>query len=321
MPADASHITLLLPGLRAALSHAALPPSLARLAARGSGFKQSDEYASRAALQWWQRDVLRELGLDANRFASAPLCALARGQSSGAWLHVEPVHLAVSMDGLALQTVRTRDTAELNALEPALRAHCEQAGFEWHRLDNDVLLHCRDALQVTTVAPQSAALHGLRGAQPEGADAKRLIQLSTELQMLLHEHPSQRARLARGEPPINALWLWGAGEITTERATLPIAWSDSPYLRGLYRACGAECHSLSEWPAAANASQSNAILVANVSDAADAEQRWFALLYNALQRGVWRSARIYLDDMRFDVSRSQLWRIWRRDLSLEDFRI
>ena len=35
--------------------------------------------------------------------------------------------------------------------------------------------------------------------------------LLTEIQMLLHAHPVNEAREARGEPAVNSLWLWGAG--------------------------------------------------------------------------------------------------------------
>ena len=43
--------------------------------------------------------------------------------------------------------------------------------------------------------------------------------LMTELQMLLHEHPVNEARAARGVPTVNAVWLWGGGE--GQRAAKP----------------------------------------------------------------------------------------------------
>lgn len=38
--------------------------------------------------------------------------------------------------------------------------------------------------------------------------AAQWLQLSTEIQMFLHNHPLNQARQARGDYPINALWLW-----------------------------------------------------------------------------------------------------------------
>ena len=50
-----------------------------------------------------------------------------------------------------------------------------------------------------------------RSFLPTGEDAMRWHQLFNGIQMLLHAHPLNEAREARGELPINSLWLWGAG--------------------------------------------------------------------------------------------------------------
>jgi hypothetical protein len=321
MPAAAPRITLLLPGFRAAFAHGERLPSLEMLVARGSGLQRS-EYEPRAALTLWQRDLLMALSLDTQRYPSAATCVASEfGVQSGSWLQVEPVHLAVSRDGLALQIIPTWTEAELAMLEPALKTHCEQAGFEWRRSGQQVWLRSNEPLSVETVAPQAAALHGLRGAQPQGADAKRIVQLGTELQMLLHEHPTQQQRSARGQLPINALWLWGAGQCAPQSSlTLPLLWSDERYVRGLARICGSECRPLPESLAIVSeqAPRRDAIVIAQVDSAAHAEQRWFSPLHQALRKGEWHSARIHLDDVYFEIERSQLWRVWRRARELQE---
>jgi hypothetical protein len=322
MPAAAPRITLLLPGFRAAFAHGERLPSLETLVARGSGLQRS-EYEPRAALPLWQRDLLSTLSLDTHRFPSAATSATSEfgAPLSGSWLHVEPVHLAVSIDGLALQIIPTWTQAELAMLEPALKAHCEQAGFEWRRSGEQVWLRCDGPLHVDTVAPQAAALHGLRGAQPPGADAKRIVQLGTELQMLLHEHPTQQQRIARGQLPINALWLWGAGECEPQPSVIqPLLWSNERYARGLARLCSSECRPLPDSLATVSeqASRRDTIVIAQVDSAMQADQRWFAPLHQALRNGVWHSARIHLDDVHFDIKRSQLWRVWRRARDLQE---
>jgi hypothetical protein len=45
---------------------------------------------------------------------------------------------------------------------------------------------------------------------PQGADAPRLRQLMSEMEMWLFEHPAVGTP-ARGAQPVNALWLWGGG--------------------------------------------------------------------------------------------------------------
>jgi hypothetical protein len=324
MPAAASRITLLMPGFRAAFARGERLPSLETLVARGSGLQRS-EYEPRETLLLWQHDLLKALSLDAQHYPSASTSAASEFgvQDNGSWLHVETVHLAVSRDGLALQIIPAWTQAELAMLEPALKAHCEQAGFEWRRSGAQVWLRCNEPLRVETVAPQAAALHGLRGAQPQGADAKRIVQLGTELQMLLHEHPTQQQRVARGQPPINALWLWGAGQCAPPSSvTLPLLWSDEHYVRGLARICSSECRPLPSSLATVSeqASRRDTIVIAQVDSAAHAEQRWFAPLHQALSKGEWRSARIHLDDVYFEIERSQLWRVWRRARELQELR-
>jgi hypothetical protein len=324
MPAAASRITLLLPGFRAAFAHGERFPSLETLVARGSGLQRS-EYDPRAELMLWQRDLLKTLSLDAQRYPSAATSAASEfgAKDDGSWLHVEPVHLAVSRDGLALQIIPTWTQIELAMLEPALKVHCEQAGFEWRRSGEQAWLRCDEPLRIDTAAPQAAALHGLRGAQPQGADAKRIVQLGTELQMLLHEHPTQQQRSARGQLPINTLWLWGTGQHTPQSSvTLPLLWSNERYARGIARLCGSECRPLPDSLATVceQASRRDAIVIAQVDSVAHAEQRWFAPLHQALRKGEWRSARIHLDDVYFEIERSQLWRVWRRARELQELR-
>lgn len=48
---------------------------------------------------------------------------------------------------------------------------------------------------------------------PVGDGARTLQQIMNDVQMLLHEHPVNNARERRGLPPINSIWLWGAGNV------------------------------------------------------------------------------------------------------------
>ncbi len=47
--------------------------------------------------------------------------------------------------------------------------------------------------------------------------------LLNEMQMFMHQHEVNQQRMARGEPAINSLWCWGAGELP-RAARLPQAW-------------------------------------------------------------------------------------------------
>jgi len=60
-----------------------------------------------------------------------------------------------------------------------------------------------------------------------------------ELQMLLHEHPVNERRVARGLPPVNSVWLWGIGIARAPMATVSgDLLADDAWLAGLWRRHG-----------------------------------------------------------------------------------
>ena len=62
--------------------------------------------------------------------------------------------------------------------------------------------------------------------KPQGTQARWLQRLHTELQMLLYNHPFNDERSARGQWPVNAFWLHGAGQLDA----LPPPRSPAPQL-------------------------------------------------------------------------------------------
>lgn len=64
-----------------------------------------------------------------------------------------------------------------------------------------------------TSSPFAANGRSVSRFLPVGDGARTLQQFMNDAQMLLHEHPVNNARERRGLPPINAIWLWGAGSV------------------------------------------------------------------------------------------------------------
>jgi hypothetical protein len=62
-------------------------------------------------------------------------------------------------------------------------------------------------------APEQALGEDLYEHLPQGSDGRRWRALFNEVQVLLHQHPINADRRARGLPPINSLWLWGGGTL------------------------------------------------------------------------------------------------------------
>lgn len=59
--------------------------------------------------------------------------------------------------------------------------------------------------------PEEALGADLFEQLPKGEAGRRWRALINEAQVVLHNHPVNRDRAARGLPPVNSVWLWGAG--------------------------------------------------------------------------------------------------------------
>lgn len=143
----------------------------------------------------------------------APVTLRAEGITPGAscWLRADPVHLEIRHDRTVLRPapVRAEDAAQLCA---SLNAHFSRDGLEliaphperWY-------LRLEQAPLIATQPLSEVAGRDVRGRLPEGKDALRWHGILNEIEMLLYSHPVNAAREARGEWPVNSVWLWGGG--------------------------------------------------------------------------------------------------------------
>ncbi|MDX2218553.1 MAG: hypothetical protein SF172_05965 [Burkholderiales bacterium] len=163
--------------------------------------------------------------------------AVRTGTDAHHWLCSDPVHLRIERDHLQLispaQFTLTADEAD--ALVNTLNPYLAQDGLEIEIVTpGEWIVHVNaDALPTTTplwrVTDRSIFEH-LPGSAG-GLDWKRL---GNEIQMLLHEHPVNLAREARGEPAISGVWFWGGDTLTEEPGLAPeIIYADDTLTRGL----------------------------------------------------------------------------------------
>lgn len=132
------------------------------------------------------------------------------------WLRADPIHLQPRRDRLiASEAGALAITAEeAAALVATVNRHFASDGLQvialhpqrWYvRLERDP--------EIVTCAPGDAAGKSSPWL-PIGEQAPRWNRICTEIQMLLHDHPVNLAREARGELPVNSVWLWGGGRRT-----------------------------------------------------------------------------------------------------------
>jgi len=226
-------LTLLLPATKR-FAGVALPQVLAR--ALGRADRLAHEAGDDAQLA-------RHFQLLPNRWAPAALTRVVDGGIEDArlsgWLRADPAYIRPDINGARL--LATGDTLgiaadDVEALLPALRPLFGDAGVtldaphpgRWYlRLPRDTPLPA-------FATPAQALGEDVFEHIPGGAEARRWRVLSSEAQVMLHNHPHNAARAARGKPPINSLWFWGGGVLPDHvTSTSPTLYSDDPLLHGL----------------------------------------------------------------------------------------
>ena len=142
---------------------------------------------------------------------------------------------------------------------------------------------------------------------PQGAQGRRWRALFNELQILLHQHPRNRARIAAGLPPINALWFWGGGALPARpRTRLTALLSEDAVARAL--ALHAQVALIDD---PAQAAGTGALWLDLAAADAPCVSAHLAEAMRRMRRG--DSLELaFLDGRRWRVTSGQRWRFWRR---------
>ena len=157
-------------------------------------------------------------GIDANVPAAAITREFLAGDAAGAsWLSADPAWVQPDMNGVRLLACGQLqlEMAEARALAAALSPVFDEAGL---RLDISTPDRWHLKLPPGTplpafATPEQALGEDLSQHLPAGAEGRRWRVLLNEIQVLLHQHPLNAQRRARGLAPVNSLWLWGGGRL------------------------------------------------------------------------------------------------------------
>ncbi|MCC6172669.1 MAG: hypothetical protein IT481_11635 [Gammaproteobacteria bacterium] len=331
-----------------------LPPAAASSGAAAASAARALARLRFAAAQplrsGWRAWVARRLGrpdLDGLPLAEVVAAAILPRETpgdpaspSGAWL-ATPLHLVAGLDTVHLP----RDG--IVVLEPAER-EALAGGFAQTlgggRLallpagaDAFVVLGL-DLDAARTVDPLDCLGGSLVDAQPAGPGAAALRRLMSEIEMWLHDHPVNTARLARGVRPVRALWLWGgtapprpataamtgdarpdAGAIaaTAHRVVPRCVYADDAWTRAAARLAGVELAPEGSGPdALAFALDGDALVTARFHaedppDAAAFEARFLEPALAALRVGTLGRLTLVTADRAVAVEAGDRFRLWR----------
>lgn len=277
--------------------------------------------------------------------APLPAAALRRlasaefAQGGDEWLCLDPVHWQVKREGVTLSDPAhlaldaDEAAALIAAIQPLFADWGEIAASAPERWEMRL---ARPLALETRPLPETIGRR-VDPRLPAGADGKTWRTLLAEAQTMLHAHPVNRARDARGQLPINSLWPWGQGALPpSARCDFTAAWSADPLVAGLCVFAGVPCGA----PPDRFASAAGHLLCCNQSLATPAraldalawrnallalEEHWLAPVLATLRAGRLRELRLIGTRLgsadgalSFTLRRGDLLRFWRRPRPLKD---
>ena len=287
---------------RARRAGAGEPESFERLAFGAFGYPPGGSDVPAATLTW-----------DGDAAASGPGGADAAGSASAAAspdrrglvpLRADPVHLRPDLDAARLFDSSHFALApeEAAALAGDLARHFAPEGIRFEAPHPTRWYARLDRQPDAEFRPPGAAAGGdAGGALPGGNEGSVWRRRMNEAQMVLHAHPVNHAREARGELPVNSVWFWGAGEPgPVPRRRFDEVLADDPLLRALARRGAARVRGLDEDPEPAGEPPGHRLVAPGAAwyrpvvgrdveswrrELIDAEERWFRALLDAVKAG------------------------------------
>lgn len=240
---------------------------------------------------------------------------LDAGDTTGSlWLRADPAYIQADM-----ATARLMACGELGlsreecvALVQPLQPLFGDAGFPLEATTTSRwYLRCpRGAKLPPFSTPDQALGNDLGDHLPAGDVGRRWRGLFTEAQVLLHNHPVNRQRVARGQIPVNALWFWGAGLLPEwVKSSVMAVHSGDATVRALARRAGVAIHTLTEAPTGDGEVFIDLAAMHDMETVAT----WVERAEVALMTKHITTLQLAFDSgERWHLTRSQRWRFWRR---------
>lgn len=270
----------------------------------------------------------------------APITLEADGGTAGNayWLRADPVHLRVMRDRIVLADRGALDLSrpEAEALAAAIGQHFGDAlrplplhPQRWYLCPSGHLPLAQPP-RLTTTPFSLAAGCDIDPLLPQGEDARTFRSLLNEVQMLLHDHPVNQAREARGALPVNALWLWGGGVRPAVPATRMTLCAQDDAVLALAKFSRARVLPLPPRLQASLLESADVVVIDALTTAGETgdpygwreairglEQSGFAPLLGALRMASLRRVRILdpVNGAALELRRGDVWKLWRRPRS------
>ncbi|MDO9101748.1 MAG: hypothetical protein Q7J20_10930 [Candidatus Nitrotoga sp.] len=194
-------------------------PVLEKMLARAKPASLSSEIGSTGTLEKW---LCRTFGVARQMDEPiAPITLMADGMQpgSGYWLRADPVYLQMQRTQLSLHPDVPLSADEAAQLCTSLNTHFAAEGLRFFSPHPQRwYLQMESVPDIVTRPLAQVAGRNVQTYLPKGQNALRWHKVFNEIQMLFFEHAVNQAREARGDFPINSIWLWGGGHAVEQLA-------------------------------------------------------------------------------------------------------
>jgi len=242
------------------------------------------------------------------------------GDTPNVWMAAaDPVYLEPRLDHLFLHALPSREfeAGALRKLFDHLHDQLANDGVaDFARIGRMGYLRADQPLETATLSAAAVDQRVPNDWMPAGLEAAGFRQLLSEIEMALHDHPVNAARVEAGRFPVNSLWLWGGGMLpVAQPERLPPLFCNDPLLLGLWR--------LNESPAAAwpgsmercleASADGFAALIPFAAEHVDDLEPALATLQDALRRRELTEVRLFFaNGVVVRLRRGHRWRWWRK---------
>ncbi|MDJ0905906.1 MAG: hypothetical protein QNI96_07795 [Woeseiaceae bacterium] len=236
----------------------------------------------------------------------------------------DPVYLEPRLDHLCLHALdaETAPVADLRPLIDHLQATLgEKEGYGFARLGAYGYLRAHEPIATSDVPAYVVHQDMPNEYMPAGEEAGAYRSLVSEVEMTLHDHETNERRIARGQQPINCLWLWGGG-FAPEQETVPHPplFANDPLLVGHWLSrTGVVANWPGDIPSCVEASVAGFVAIVPEHDDPSILERCLGDLRELLEKGrLSRLTLMFRDGIEASVEPGHRWRLWRRSSGLLD---
>lgn len=258
-----------------------------------------------------------------------PIAAIAAeadglGVSDAYWLRADAVHLVLQRDCFSLgePVPLSVESAHIEQMIASMNQHFAQDGLTFLiGKSGACYIRSTQSLQIKTTLPSVAAGKNVHPFMPQGAASAKWLSVLNEIQMLLHEHPANQLREAKGELAVNSLWLSGGGKIlqhTALKNDVDLIVANSPFYQGLAKYAAIQCQRLPE-------NLTNLLSVENLhtrlalTDVKDSFERIVTALKNKKIKQLTLNLGFYEKSLIVEMTPLDTYKFWRRIKPISNF--